>query len=49
LPRTARLGGYALGDARFAQQIAMRSVRGETRAAPPNQDRRDERRQLKLL
>ena len=49
--RAATNGGWALGDARFARQIAAAVGR---RAVPlaagrPNKDRRDERRQLKLL
>ena len=49
--RAATNGGWALGDARFARQIAAAVGR---RAAPlaagrPSKDRRDERRQLKLL
>jgi len=49
--RAATNGGWALGDARFARRIAAAVGR---RAAPlaaglPGKDRRDERRQLKLL
>ena len=44
-------GGWALGDARFAQQIADAVGRRAAKLAPgrPNKDRPDERRQLNLL
>jgi hypothetical protein len=44
-------GGWALGDARFAQQTADAVGRRAEKLAPahPTKDRRDERRQLRLL
>jgi putative transposase len=49
--RAATNGGWALGDARFARQIADAVGRRAAKLAPgrPNKDRPDERRQLKLL
>ncbi|HKA77418.1 MAG TPA: hypothetical protein VKD19_09955 [Pseudolabrys sp.] len=49
--RAATNGGWALGDARFAQQIADAVGRRTAKLAPgrPNKDRPEERRQLKLL
>jgi len=49
--RAATNGGWALGDARFAQQIADAVSRRAAKLAPgrPNKDGPDERRQLNLL
>ncbi len=49
--RAATNGGWALGEARFAQQIADAVGRRAAKLAPgrPSKDRRDERRHLKLL
>jgi putative transposase len=49
--RAATNGGWALGDARFARQIADAVGRRAAKLAPgrPSKDRSDERRQLKLL
>ena len=49
--RAATNGGWALGDARFAQQIADAVGRRAAKLAPgrPSKDRREERRQLRLL
>ena len=49
--RAATNGGWALGDARFARQIAAAVGRRAAKLAPgrPNNDRPDERRRLKLL
>jgi hypothetical protein len=49
--RAATNRGWALGDARFAQQIADAVGRRAAKLAAgrPNKDRRDERPQLKLL
>jgi putative transposase len=49
--RAATNGGWALGDARFAQLVADAVGRRAAKLTPgrPNKDRPDERRQLRLL